>query len=79
LGRPVLQGGLFLCEKFAKRQIMPRCAFSTFLLLSLLSCGPPDNTSGPGGVSAEDAEALDVAAEKLDIEAQGLPEKSPAK
>jgi hypothetical protein len=42
-----------------------------FLLPSVLllsSCGPGPNDPGPGGVSAEDARALDSAAEKLDAE-----------
>ena len=39
------------------------CAF----LLS--SCGTAANDPGPGGVSVEDARALDTAAEKLDKEA----------
>jgi hypothetical protein len=35
-------------------------------LLLLSSCGPNPNDSGPGGVSVEDARALDAAAENLD-------------
>ncbi|HEV7232897.1 MAG TPA: hypothetical protein VGN36_01530 [Sphingorhabdus sp.] len=42
---------------------------SLFLLLALSACGEGESEVGPGGVSAEDAEALDKAAEKLDSEA----------
>ena len=37
-------------------------------LLTLSSCGPAANDPGPGGVTVEDAEALDEAAAKLDAE-----------
>ena len=37
---------------------------------ALAACGPTDNVTGPGGVSIEDAGALDEAAVKLDSEAQ---------
>ena len=50
-----------------------------FLCVGTSGCGPADSTSGPGGVTVEDAAALDIAAEKLDTDAQGLPEKNPAK
>ena len=36
------------------------------LMVALASCGPADNEPGPGGVSVEDARALDEAAEELD-------------
>ena len=36
------------------------------LIAALASCGPADNEPGPGGVSVEDARALDEAAEELD-------------
>ena len=36
------------------------------LMAALASCGPADNEPGPGGVSVEDARALDEAAEELD-------------
>ncbi len=36
--------------------------------LLLASCGPGSNDPGPGGVSVEDAKALDAAAEKLDAQ-----------
>ena len=39
---------------------------ATLMLLS--SCGPAANDPGPGGVTVEDAEALDEAAAKLDSE-----------
>lgn len=47
---------------------MLRLAFLTILLL-LNACGDAENAPGPGGVSPDDAEALDRAAEKLDAEA----------
>lgn len=36
------------------------------LLAGLMACGPTGDEPGPGGVSAEDARALDEAAAKLD-------------
>lgn len=36
------------------------------LLAGLIACGPTEDEPGPGGVSAEDAAALDEAAAKLD-------------
>ncbi len=45
------------------------------LLLALSACGPADSEPGPGGVSVEDAKALDEAAAKLDAEAQQVPQK----
>jgi hypothetical protein len=54
---------------------MPRTAhFPLLLLLALNACGESPNEPGPGGVSAEDAKALDEAAEKLDSEAANRPE-----
>lgn len=44
--------------------------FATLLILALAACGQ-DNDSGPGGVTAGEAKALDEAAEM--IEAQRLP------
>lgn len=38
------------------------------ICLALVACGPADSDSGPGGVSVEDARALDEAAAKLDAE-----------
>lgn len=46
-----------------KRFVLP---FMLALLLS--SCGNAENGPGPGGVSREDAQALDEAAAKLDAE-----------
>ncbi len=45
-----------------------RVSRTTVLLLiaAMASCGPADNEPGPGGVSVEDARALDKAAEQLD-------------
>ncbi len=39
------------------------------LLLALAGCGTGDSESGPGGIAAGDAKALDEAAAKLDAEA----------
>lgn len=36
------------------------------MLAGLIACGPAEDEPGPGGVSAEDARALDEAAAKLD-------------
>lgn len=36
------------------------------IIAVLTACGPVENEPGPGGVSAEDASALDEAAAKLD-------------
>jgi hypothetical protein len=44
-----------------------------YLCLFLVACGPSAEEAGPGGVSVEDARALDAAAEKLDTEAQISP------
>ena len=55
---------------------------SALLILVILSaCGDGSNTPGPGGVSAEDAQALDEAAAQLDAEATIQPEgmSAPAK
>ena len=41
------------------------------LLLALGGCDAGDSELGPGGVSQEDATALDDAAAKLDAEATG--------
>jgi hypothetical protein len=43
-------------------------ALSAFALLT--ACSDNAAEQGPGGVSAEDAKALDVAADKLDAETQ---------
>lgn len=41
------------------------------LALLLVACGDGRRETGPGGVSVEDAKALDKAAAKLDAEAAG--------
>lgn len=51
---------------------------SLAMLLLLSSCGAADSDPGPGGVSMEDARALDKAAAKLDAE-QANPEKEESK
>lgn len=43
-----------------------RCGLPLFLLLS--ACGPAPTEPGPGGVSVEDAQALDEAATRLEKE-----------
>ncbi len=40
------------------------------LMLTVAACEPTPTETGPGGVSKEDARALDAAAEKLDAEPQ---------
>jgi hypothetical protein len=52
---------------------MYRCMTLPFLLL-LNACDSSEHEPGPGGVSVEDAKALDQAAEKLDGQAAD-PEK----
>ncbi len=60
-----MSGGLFLWTggKLVKYKFC-------LILLTVSACGPAANDPGPGGVSVEDARALDAAAEKLDQEAQ---------
>lgn len=41
------------------------------LIVALAGCGASESEPGPGGISVEDAKALDDAAEKLDAEAAG--------
>jgi hypothetical protein len=48
--------------------------YPLLLLLALTGCGADESETGPGGVSADDAKALDEAAEKLDTESAGEPE-----
>lgn len=38
------------------------------MMAVLVACGPADSDPGPGGVSVEDARALDEAAAKLDAQ-----------
>jgi hypothetical protein len=50
-----------------------RCSFCPLILglfLVLAGCNQTPNEPGPGGVSKEDARALDAAAAKLDKEPQ---------
>lgn len=58
------------------RSSYPVLPLAIALLLS--SCGAADSDPGPGGVSMEDARALDKAAAKLDAE-QADPEKEDTK
>lgn len=54
---------------------MPKAfAAPLLLILAISGCGTGESEPGPGGVSAEDAKALDEAAEKLDAESAGEPE-----
>jgi hypothetical protein len=58
---------------------MQKFGFLLLLVLLMLSgCGDGASEPGPGGVSAEDARALDEAAAKLDDEAsaQSPPDSS---
>ncbi|MBK9267452.1 MAG: hypothetical protein IPM67_02020 [Sphingomonadales bacterium] len=48
-----------------------RCYLPILLLLS--ACGPAPTDPGPGGVSVEDAEALDEAAARLEEEQANPP------
>jgi hypothetical protein len=71
-----MQGSLFLCLKNAKHTAMfkSRAAFAPIMLsIILVACGPADGDIGPGGVSVEDADALDEAAAKLDA---GTPQQT---
>jgi len=43
-----------------------RSCVALFVLLA--ACGPAPTDPGPGGVTVEDAEALDEAAERLEFE-----------
>ncbi|MGL5838701.1 MAG: hypothetical protein ACRCY3_09410 [Sphingorhabdus sp.] len=45
-----------------------KAAYLVIAFLPLSACGPAPTDPGPGGVTMEDAEALDEAAEKLDTE-----------
>ncbi|MEP7350996.1 MAG: hypothetical protein ABI668_13745 [Sphingorhabdus sp.] len=49
--------------------MLTRAAALTFVL-TLTACGPSADKPGPGGVSTDDAQALDEAAAKLDAEAR---------
>ncbi len=56
--------------------------FVCAVALPLAACGPAPTDPGPGGVTVEEAEALDKAAEKLDSEMANpplLPETEAAK
>lgn len=50
--------------------ICMRLVFSLPICLALVGCGAADSDPGPGGVSVEDARALDEAAAKLDSESR---------
>lgn len=49
-------------------------AASALFALLLAACGDGASQVGPGGVSADDAKALDAAAAKLEDEAAGQPD-----
>lgn len=57
-------------------QAMTRAALALLPLL-LAACGPAGNDPGPGGVTVDEAKALDQAAEML--EARRLPEEALSK
>ncbi len=57
---------------------MAKAYASLIIYLALAACGPAGNDPGPGGVSAEDARALDEAAAKLDADPENQSEKSTA-
>lgn len=53
---------------------MDKSAGLTLLVsFCLAGCGPAPTDPGPGGVTVEEAEALDTAAEKLDAEQANPP------
>jgi outer membrane lipoprotein-sorting protein len=55
---------------------MRKAAIPIAIILAFLTgCGQASNDPGVGGVSAEDAKALDEAAAKLDDEAAQFPSK----
>jgi hypothetical protein len=57
---------------------MAKARVSVILSLALAACGPADNDPGPGGVSTEDARALDEAAAKLDTKSENQSDKAPS-
>jgi hypothetical protein len=57
---------------------MAKARVSVILSLALAACGPADNDPGPGGVSTEDARALDEAAAKLDTKPENQSDKAPS-
>ena len=54
-----------------------RPASALLILVILSACEDGSNTPGPGGVSAEDAQALDEAAARLDADASDQPDSMP--
>ena len=57
---------------------MVKARVFVILYLALAACGPAGNDPGPGGVSTEDARALDEAAAKLDAKSTNQSDKSPS-
>lgn len=53
---------------------MKKIPAALLLCPALMACGPTYSDPGPGGVSVEDARALDEAAAKLDAEAKADPD-----
>ena len=64
---------LFLCRTAAMVADMTRTSTCALVLL-LAACGPAGNDPGPGGVTVDEARALDEAAEMLDE--RRLPEEA---
>jgi hypothetical protein len=67
-----MQDSLFLCLNLKAWSRMLRFSRHHFAMLSLtfllVACDQAATETGPGGVSKDDARALDAAAEKLDAE-----------
>jgi hypothetical protein len=70
-----MQGGLFLCPNYSnmkrcgimhKQRLFNLAFIGTIVLLA--GCNQTATETGPGGVSKDDARALDAAAEILDAE-----------
>lgn len=60
-----------MCVPKGLRFMTVRVSLSLPLILVLAGCENQPATAGPGGVSADDARALDQAAAKLDAEVAG--------
>lgn len=56
----------------ASARVASQCSAVVALALVVSSCGPAGNDPGPGGVSVDEAKALDEAAEMIEL--RRLPE-----